>query len=74
MSDNETMAQGIVRDPEVMHGTPVFQGTRVPVQTRFDYLEGGDTLEDSFKGFPTVSRDSAVQVLEKAKQLILATS
>jgi uncharacterized protein (DUF433 family) len=39
--------EAITRDPEIMHGTPVFRGTRVPVQTLFDYLEGGETLEDS---------------------------
>ncbi len=55
-----------------MHGQPVFQGTRVPVQTLFEYLEGGDTLEDFLEGFPTVSRDLAVQALEEAKQLLLA--
>lgn len=64
----------IIRDPEVMHGTPVFQGTRVPAQTLFDYLEGGETLEDFLKGFPTVSRESAVRALEEAKQLLLAAS
>jgi uncharacterized protein (DUF433 family) len=68
------MAQVIVRDPEIMHGTPVFQGTRVPVRTLFDYLEGGETLEDFLNGFPTVSRDAAVQALEEAKQLLLAAS
>lgn len=55
-----------------MHGVPVFQGTRVPVETLFEYLEGGDTLEDFLEGFPTVSRDLAVEALEKAKQLLLA--
>jgi len=55
-----------------MHGTPVFRGTRVPVQTLFDYLEGGDTLEDFLGGFPTVSRALAIQALEEAKQLLLA--
>jgi len=54
LSDNEGMAQAITRDPETMHGVPVFRGTRVPVQTLFDYLEGGDTLEDFLNGFPTV--------------------
>jgi uncharacterized protein (DUF433 family) len=66
------MAQVIIRDPEVMHGTPVFTGTRVPVQTLFDYLEGGETLEDFLKGFGTVSRDTAIRVLEEAKQLLLS--
>lgn len=55
-----------------MHGIPVFRGTRVPVQTLFDYLEGGDSLEDFLKGFPTVSRELAVQVLEECKDLPLA--
>jgi uncharacterized protein (DUF433 family) len=66
------MAQVIIRDPEVMHGTPVFTGTRVPVQTLFDYLEGGETLEDFLKGFGTVSRDTAIRALEDAKQLLLS--
>jgi uncharacterized protein (DUF433 family) len=55
-----------------MPGTPVFRGTRVPVQTLFDYLEGGDTLLDFLEGFPTVSRELALQALEEAKELLLA--
>lgn len=66
------MAQVIVRDSDIMHGTPVFRGTRVPVQTLFDYLEGGETLEDFLEGFPTVSRECALQALEEAKELLLA--
>jgi uncharacterized protein (DUF433 family) len=66
------MAAAVVRDPEIMHGTPVFRGTRVPVQTLFDYLEGGETLEDFLEGFPTVSRELAIQALEEAKVLLLA--
>jgi uncharacterized protein (DUF433 family) len=66
------MAEAIIRDPEIMHGTPVFRGTRVPVQTLFDYLEGGETIEGFLDGFPTVSRDLAIQALEEAKQLLLA--
>jgi len=57
-----------------MHGAPVFRGTRVPVQTLFDYLEGGDTLEDFLEGFPTVPRALALAALEEAKQLLLARS
>jgi uncharacterized protein (DUF433 family) len=64
----------ISRDPDIMHGTPVFRGTRVPVQTLFEYLEGGDTLEDFLEGFPTVSRDLAICALEEAKHLLLAPS
>jgi len=59
------MPAAIVRDQETMHGTPVFRGTRVPVQTLFDYLEGGDTLEDFLAGFPTVTRELAIQALEE---------
>ena len=61
----------VVKDPEILGGTPVFRGTRVPIQALFDYLEGGETLGDFLKGFPTVSRESAVAALEKAKHLLL---
>jgi len=57
----------IVRDPEILGGAPVFRGTRVPVQAMFDYLEGGDSLEEFLAGFPTVSRDLALQVLHEAR-------
>jgi uncharacterized protein (DUF433 family) len=70
----EIMAAAIIRDPDVMSGTAVFRGTRVPVQTLFDYLEGGDGLEDFLEGFPTVPRELAIQALEQAKQLLLAQS
>jgi len=50
-----------------MHGIPVFLGTRVPVQTLFDYLEGGETVEDFLQGFPTVPRAFALAALETAK-------
>jgi uncharacterized protein (DUF433 family) len=62
LRENVDVAQAIIRDPEIMHGMPVFRGTRVPVQTLFDYLEGGETLEDFLEGFPTVSRSLAVEV------------
>jgi uncharacterized protein (DUF433 family) len=62
----------IVKNRDVLGGTPVFRGTRVPIQTLFDYLEGGETLEDFLEGFPTVSRESAVAGLEEAKHLLLA--
>jgi uncharacterized protein (DUF433 family) len=55
-----------------MHGALVFRGTRVPVQTLFDYLEGGDSIEDFLEGFPTVPRALALQALEEARQLLLA--
>ena len=66
------MKEAIVRDPEVMHGTPVFRGTRVPVQTLFDYIENGESLDEFLEGFPTVSRELAIQVLEESKALRLA--
>lgn len=62
----------IVKDPDILGGTPVFRGTRVPIQALFDYLEGGDTLEDFLEGFPTVSREAAIAALEEAKTLLLA--
>jgi uncharacterized protein (DUF433 family) len=64
----------IVRNPEVLGGTPVFRGTRVAIQALFDYLEGGETLEDFLEGFPSVTRDAALAALEEAKQLLLARS
>lgn len=66
------MHQPITSDPEVMHGTPVFRGTRVPVKTLFDYLENGESLDEFLEGFPTVSRQVAVQVLEESRKLRLA--
>jgi uncharacterized protein (DUF433 family) len=57
----------ISRSADVMGGTPVFAGTRVPVQTLLDYLEAGETIDDFLDGFPTVSRDQIVAFLEEAK-------
>jgi uncharacterized protein (DUF433 family) len=62
----------ITKNPEILGGTPVFHGTRVPIQTLFDYLEGGETLKDFLEGFPTVTRESAVAALEEAKDLLLS--
>ena len=53
-------------DPEIMHGTACFTGTRVPVQTLLDYIEDGDTLDNFLKDFTTVTRDQAIQFLELA--------
>ena len=66
------MTNAITADPDTMHGVPVFRGTRVPVQTLFEYLEGGDTLEDFLLGFPTVPQDLALEALEEARRLLLA--
>ena len=54
-------------DPEIMSGAPVFKGIRVMIKTLFDYLEGGHTLEDFLEGFPSVSRDQALSILELVK-------
>lgn len=62
----------IIRNPDILGGTPVFRGTRVPIQALFDYLQGGETLEDFLQGFPTVSREVAIAALEEAKELLLA--
>jgi uncharacterized protein (DUF433 family) len=62
------MKQAIVtRSPDVMGGTPVFRGTRVPVQTLLDYLEGGESIDDFLAGFPSVTREQVVTFLEQAK-------
>ncbi|MEO7521412.1 MAG: DUF433 domain-containing protein [Gemmatimonas sp.] len=62
----------IYSDPEIMGCTPVFVGTRVPVQTLIEYIEAGDPLDDFLDNFPSVSREQAVAVLELAKEMLLA--
>ena len=57
--------------PDVLGGTPVFRGTRVPVQTLIEYLEGGRTIDDFIDGFPTVTRQQVVAFLEEAKARML---
>jgi uncharacterized protein (DUF433 family) len=59
----------IAVDPDIQSGTAVFAGTRVPVQNLFDYLEEGDSLDEFLRQFPSVTRDQAVAVLEKAAPL-----
>jgi uncharacterized protein (DUF433 family) len=58
-------------NPEKVSGTPVFAGTRVPIQNLFDYIEGGESLEDFLEGFPPVTREQAIAVLELAKNSLL---
>lgn len=62
----------IVRDPEILGGTPVFRGTRVPFKNLLDYLEGGHTLDEFLDEFPTVTREAAIAALEHAKNLVIA--
>jgi uncharacterized protein (DUF433 family) len=59
-------------DPEVMGGTPVFTGTRVPVQNLVDYLEGGETIDEFLAGFPTVRREQVIAFIKAAKEKLLA--
>ena len=59
-------------DPEVLGGTPVFTGTRVPIRNLIDFLEAGDSLEDFLKSFPTVSREQALAALELASEYLTA--
>jgi uncharacterized protein (DUF433 family) len=62
----------IMIDPEVLGGTPVFRGTRVPVKTLFDYLEASYSLDEFLECFPTVSRDMACRMLERSESALLA--
>ena len=59
-------------DPEILGGTPVFVGTRVPFQALMDYLEAGHPLSDFLKDFPTVARKQALAALEQAKEALLS--
>lgn len=65
------MDSPISRSPDVLGGTPVFAGTRVPVQTLLDYLEGGESIDDFLEGFPSVTREQVVLFLELAKDRLL---
>jgi uncharacterized protein (DUF433 family) len=65
------LADVVSVNSEIMHGTPCFTGTRVPVQTLLDYIEEGDTLDNFLKDFSTVTRDQAIQFLELAKQQLI---
>lgn len=62
----------IQTDPGILSGTPVFAGTRVPAQSLFDYLEGGETLDEFLRQFPSVSREQAIAALELARDSVLA--
>ena len=62
----------IVVDPEILGGKPVFKGTRVPIETLFDYLERGYTLDEFLECFPSVSKDFVVKVLERSEAALLA--
>ena len=61
----------ITSTPDILGGTPVFRGTRVPVQTLIEYLEGGQTIDEFLDGFPTVTREQVIAFLEEAKARML---
>lgn len=62
----------ITTSPEVLGGTPVFAGTRVPVQTLVDYLEAGESIDSFLEGFPTVTKDQVISFLEAAKDQLIS--
>jgi len=66
------LSQVLHSDPGVLGGTPVFVGTRVPVQSLFDYLEGGETLDEFLRQFPSVKREQAIAALDLARDSLLA--
>jgi uncharacterized protein (DUF433 family) len=65
-------APAVHSDPEIMSGTPVFVGTRVPFQTLIDYIEAGQPLGEFLEDFPTVSKELAIAALEQAKEALIA--
>jgi uncharacterized protein (DUF433 family) len=67
-----TLEQIVHRDPEISGGTPVFRGTRVPLRSLFDYLEGGETLDEFLRQFPSVRREQAIALLELARENLAA--
>lgn len=67
-------AQIVTCSPHIMGGTPVFAGTRVPIQTLIDYLEGGETIDNFLDGFPTVTREQVISFLEEAKDRVIAAA
>lgn len=71
MSTTNPSARPITVDPEILGGTPVFRGTRVPVKTLFDYLRWNYSLEDFLEYFPSVSREAAEAVLAEAERITL---
>lgn len=72
-AEQQALLDGLIwADPERLGGIPCFRGTRVPVQALIDHIEGNSTLEDFLAGFPSVSREQAIQFIELAKDNLLA--
>ena len=72
MGEKQEPTNVVTSSSNVMGGTPVFAGTRVPVETMIDYLEGGESIDDFLEGFPTVSREQVISFLEDTKARVLA--
>ena len=69
-----TKSSVVQSDQEILSGTPVFVGTRVPVQSLFDYLEAGDTVDEFLRQFPSVKRDQAIAALEFGRDSLLTSA
>jgi uncharacterized protein (DUF433 family) len=74
MKNEQSKTPLITVSPDVLSGTPVFMGTRVPVQTLIEYLEGGESIDDFLAGFPSVTREQVVAFLEEAKARMFAAA
>jgi uncharacterized protein (DUF433 family) len=71
----ESMSSNVVHiDPEILGGTPVFKGTRVPVETFFGYIQGGEPLSEFLEDFPTVSREQVIELLREVKDEVLPSA
>jgi len=68
------LASVIHSDPEILGGTPVYAGTRVPVQSLFDHLEAGDSIDEFLEGFPSVRREQVIAVLKESRRELLQTA
>ena len=73
MIRNEMNTKVINIDPEILGGTPVFNGTRVPIESLFDHLEGGVSLDEFLDDFPTVRREQAIEVLSLAEEVLTSS-
>lgn len=74
MTYRDRLTEVVHSSPDLMSGTPVFKGTRVPIQTLIDHLEAGDSLDAFLSDFPSVTRQQAVEVIELAKDALLASA
>lgn len=64
----------ITVDPEILSGTPVFRGTRVPIQHLFDFLEAGDSIDEFLENYPTVQREQVIELLHTAREKVISST